>query len=168
MALGRDAFLDGMINFKGYSNTRLKALKEADKSGRYIYEAGLYWTNFDFDKGLDALIEIDKKGFFILLAGLHWVEFNHTKALETLFEIDDNDGNLLFKAKETWPLTSEQKDTIDDRINKGYWAYIEFYNGKITKEEALAKGLNSKWAKKISKDNVKIILKEKKEKKEKK
>lgn len=157
----REAYLEGLKNnFRGYSPKRLKDLAMCDNPVRYIYEAGLYWQNFDFIKGQNALLENDDKGHFIYLAGVNWNTFNFAEGLQRLKEIN-KEGNILFRVKQSWNITEEQKDDIDKFYNSGYWIYIDFRNGNITEKEALEKGLNIKWKRKLSKfAKIKKIRKE--------
>ena len=61
---------------------KLKTLFEEDEDGKYIFNAGVFWDEFDFDKGLDELIEKDKDGYCIFNAGIYWSEFNFEKAIK--------------------------------------------------------------------------------------
>jgi len=50
----------------------LRRLLEIDKTGEWIYWAGRYWKQFDYEKGFEKLLEIDKTGKWIFIAGKYW------------------------------------------------------------------------------------------------
>ena len=46
-----------------------------------IYNAGVNWKDFDYNKGLDELIKKDKDGYHIYYAGSDWKQFDYKKGL---------------------------------------------------------------------------------------
>lgn len=132
-----------------FSNDLLTRLVNASKNGKFIYEAGLLWSEFDFLEGQNALQDIDWQGQFILLAGRNWEQFDFESGLKKLEELDKN-GFWTFKARQYWKLSKSQiKDILDKDI--GFWAYIECKNKLITEKEALKRKPSIKWEKKIKK-----------------
>ena len=66
-------------------------LLEVDKTGQWIYYAGLNWGKFDYEKALDRLIEVDKIGQWIYLASKDWKkwkEFDFKKAIKALYKVE--------------------------------------------------------------------------------
>lgn len=138
---------EGCNNNLGFTKERFERLVEASDNGKYIFEAGIRWNNFDFEIGQKAIEDLDKNGTFIILAGKEWKEFNHNSALKKIEELQP-EGYLLFKAKLLWNLSQEQKTSILSK-DTGMWAYAEYKMNLITKEEALSRNPNIKWQRKI-------------------
>jgi len=139
---------DREILKKGIQEGYSKALLEKIKHPLYIVKAGELWSGFVVAAGLKLLVDIKASGAFIIMAGKRWSNFNYTSGLNALEGLT-SDESWLFKARTEWPLTAQQIKNIEKKDN-GYWAYVDFIKGKITKEEALARSSKNKWKEKIN------------------
>ena len=92
----------------------LDALIKKDKTGYYIYDAGIYWPQFDYEKGLDALIEKDKTGNYIYLAGIDWPQFNYEKGFKVLKKFP----KYYEAALENWPKGIKETQKAIDELKK--------------------------------------------------
>ena len=140
---------EGCIGNKGFSKTLFKKLVNASTNGRYIFEAGFRWLNFQFEYGQPALEKLDKYGNFILLSGMRWKTFDYDSGLAKLEELQPN-GYWLYKAKHVWPLNKTQINNILFK-DTGIWTFEEYKLNYITKEEAIIRKSNIKWQRKIEK-----------------
>ena len=97
---------------KGFDYKKgLNALIKKDKTGEYIYLAGVDWEPFDYKKASKALIKIDKKGGFIYYAGGDWKDFDYDKGLEAL-----KNTEYYERALKLWPRGIEISKIISKDI----------------------------------------------------
>lgn len=139
---------------EGFSTILFEELIDIANDGKYIFEAGIRWSNFQFDIGQKALENLDKIGIYILLAGIYWKEFDYNSALIKLEELSP-DGYWLFKARYSWNLDQNNINLILEK-DTGMWAFEEYKLNCITKREALERNPNIKWQKKIENFNNEI------------
>ena len=108
-------------------------------SAKEIYNAGIYWKNFDYEKGLEELIKKDKTGELIYWAGIDWKKFDYKKGLDALIE-KDKSGSWICGAGKEWPEFDYEK-AFDTLINKsGIWIYLA---GKEWKQFDYKKGFQT-------------------------
>jgi len=77
-------------------------LLEKDKTGEWIYKAGVFWHKFDYEKGFDELVKKDKIGKWTYWAGADWSKFNYEKGFNELIR-KDKTGELIYFAGKNWP-----------------------------------------------------------------
>lgn len=81
------------VNWKQFNyELGLQKLSEIDKTGEWIYRAGLNWKQFDYELAFQKLLEIDKTGKWIYMAGIDWQEFDYETASKKLLQIDHELG----------------------------------------------------------------------------
>ena len=92
----------------------LDAIIQKDKDGKWIYYAGRDWKQFNYEKGLDALIEKDEDGYLIYLAGIKWPQFDYEKGLDALKKFP----RFYELALEKWPKGIKETQKAIDEIKK--------------------------------------------------
>ena len=100
---GKWIYYAGVFWEKFYFHKGLEKLAEVDKTGRWIYYAGMGWEKFDFQKGLEKLAKVDKTGKWIYRAGIGWKKFDFVKGLSILVEVDKT-GEWIYEAGRDWKM----------------------------------------------------------------
>jgi len=116
-------FTDEQIYYNGKDNLGnfdyekgLNDLIKADRTGEYIWRAGLTWEEFNFDKGLDGLIKVNEDGYYIYIAGKDWKQLDYKKALRSLRT--EKDIYYYRKALRDWPKGIQQSQSISKKLGK--------------------------------------------------
>ena len=109
-----DIYWTGKLRLQFNYEKGLDALIEKDKTGYYIYSAGINWKQFNYEKGFNALIKKDKTGNYIYLAGIYWKQFDYEKGLDALKKFP----KYYEEALRDWPKGIKQSQEIIDELKK--------------------------------------------------
>jgi len=120
-----DKIIGNKIKVLEFLPNEFDILVQYDRTGRWIYFAGVDWKQFDYEKGCEKLLEIDKTGEWIYWAGSNWKQFDYKNGLRRLLEIDKT-GEWIYWAGRYWKQFDYEKgfEKLLEIDKTGKWIFV--------------------------------------------